>query len=152
MMGLFDQIVWLLLLALPVACVSWTVTHEEIFREPREWLAELSHTCEHWYQRKTCYVLTCEYCFSHYVAAAVLWIMDFPMLRPDWRGYLVSWFALVAVANVYMSAYSRLRVEIRKEKTEISLVEEQKAGASNGNGARAASTEFAEFNPNRRNI
>ena len=33
---LMHQTAVLLLLALPVACVSWTVTHEEVFREPRE--------------------------------------------------------------------------------------------------------------------
>jgi len=26
---------WLLLLAIPVACVAWTVTHEEVLREPQ---------------------------------------------------------------------------------------------------------------------
>ncbi|MDN3654396.1 hypothetical protein QWZ08_02090 [Ferruginibacter paludis] len=24
---------WLFLLAIPIACVAWTVTHEEVFRE-----------------------------------------------------------------------------------------------------------------------
>lgn len=27
----------LLLLAIPVVCIAWTVTHEELFREPRDW-------------------------------------------------------------------------------------------------------------------
>jgi len=31
------QIVFLLVLALPIASIAWTVTHEEVFREPREW-------------------------------------------------------------------------------------------------------------------
>ena len=30
------QLVWLMVLALPIACVAWTVTHEEVFRELRE--------------------------------------------------------------------------------------------------------------------
>jgi hypothetical protein len=111
-----EQVVWLLLLALPVACVSWTVTHEEIFREPREWLSEKSRTCHTWYQRKACYVWTCEYCFSHWVGAAFVAFTGFQMLLHDWRGYVLAWFAVVAVANVYMSAYNRLRVEIRKER------------------------------------
>lgn len=111
-----EQVVWLLLLALPVACVSWTVTHEEIFREPREWLQEKSQTCPRWYQRKFCYVWTCEYCFSHWISAAFVALTGFTLLLDDWRGYLLAWLALVAVANVYMSAYNRLRVEIRKER------------------------------------
>ncbi len=35
--ALTHQFAFLFLLALPVACVSWTVTHEEVFREPREY-------------------------------------------------------------------------------------------------------------------
>ena len=31
------QLTWLFVLALPVASIAWTITHEEIFREPREW-------------------------------------------------------------------------------------------------------------------
>ena len=33
-MSLSAQIVTLFLLAIPVACVAWTVTHEDVFREP----------------------------------------------------------------------------------------------------------------------
>ena len=32
------QIVWLMVLALPIATVAWTITHEELFRELRELL------------------------------------------------------------------------------------------------------------------
>ena len=31
------QVVVLFILALPIASIAWTVTHEELFREPREW-------------------------------------------------------------------------------------------------------------------
>jgi len=120
-----EQLIWLLLLALPVACVSWTVTHEEVLREPREWLAERSRTCPLWWQRKFCYLFTCEYCFSHYVAAAFVALTRFQLLLEDWRGYLLSWLAVVAVANVYLSAYSRLRVEIRKDRVELEQTETQ---------------------------
>jgi hypothetical protein len=112
----WEQIAWLFILALPVACVSWTITHEEIFREPREWLQHKSQTCERWYERKLCYVWTCEYCFSHWVGVFFVAFTGFSLLLDDWRGYVIGWLALVAVANVYMSAYNRLRVEIRKER------------------------------------
>lgn len=118
-----DQLFWLFGLALPVACVSWTVTKEEVFREPREWLAEKSRTCPTVLGRKFCYMWTCEYCFAHYIAAGFLALTGFKFLLDDWRGYLLAWFALVAVANVYMSAYSRLRVEIHKDKAEIKKTE-----------------------------
>ena len=115
-----EQLIWLTVLALPVACISWTATREEAFREPHEWLAERSRTCRYWWQRKFCYALTCEYCFSHYVAVGFVALTGYQLLLRDWRGYLVAWLAMVAVANVYLSAYSRLRVEIHKEKAEAS--------------------------------
>ena len=118
-----EQLAWLAVLALPVACLSWTVTHEEVFREPRAWLDERSRTAPRWWQRKLAYALTCEYCFSHYVAAGFVALTDYRLLLPDWRGYLLAWLALVAVANVYLSAYGRLRVEIRKERSEVQQAE-----------------------------
>lgn len=113
----------LLVLALPVASIAWTVTHEEIFREPREWFVRQSKRRRVLWQRKFFYLFTCEYCFSHYVALAFLAITRFTLLYTDWRGYLVSFFALVWVANVYMSAFGRLRLEIKHERVEIEAVE-----------------------------
>jgi len=121
-----EQIVWLLILALPVACVSWTVTHEEILREPQEWLAKRSRDAGGWWRRKFFYMWTCEYCFSHYVAAGAIALTDYQLLLDDWRGYSIAWLALVAVANVYMSAYVRLRVGIRHERTEIETTQQRK--------------------------
>jgi hypothetical protein len=123
-----EQLIWLILLALPVACVSWTVTHEEVFREPRDWCAERCRTCPRWWQRKFYYAWTCEYCFSHYVAAAVVAFTGFRLLLPDWRGYVLAWLSLVAVANVYLSAYGRLRVEIRRERAVAQKAEKDHDG------------------------
>src|SRR5919109_966865 len=113
------QIVWLLVLALPVACVSWTVTHEEILREPREYCLRRSKRSRSFVARKFFSILTCEYCFSHYVAIAFIALARFPLLYSDWRGYIISLFAVVFVANLYMSVFGRLRLEIRKEREEI---------------------------------
>jgi hypothetical protein len=57
------------------------------------------------------------------VAAAFVAFANFRLLLDDWRGYLIAWFALVAVANVYMSAYGRMRVEIRKERAVANKVQ-----------------------------
>jgi hypothetical protein len=110
------QIMWLFLLAIPVACCAWTVTHEEIFREPREFCVKRSEACARLLQRKFFYLFTCEYCFSHYVAIFFLWFTHFKLMLDDWRGYVLAMFALVAIANVYMSLFARLRVDIRSEK------------------------------------
>jgi hypothetical protein len=113
----------LFVLALPVASIAWTVTHEEIFREPHEWFVRQSKRRRKLWQRKFFYLFTCEYCFSHYVALVVLAVTRFTLLYDDWRGYLVSFFALVWVANVYMSAFGRLRLEIKHERVEIEAAE-----------------------------
>jgi hypothetical protein len=122
-MALSHQFAFLLLLALPVACVSWTVTHEEVFREPREYCKDKSQNCKPVVVRKFFYLFTCEYCFSHYVTAFFLVITRFTLLYDGWRGYLISWFALVWVANVYMSAFNRLRLEIKHEDVQIATAQ-----------------------------
>jgi hypothetical protein len=117
------QLVWLGVLALVVACVAWTVTHEEIFREPREYCSRRAHADPRPLLRKCFYVVTCEYCFSHWVALGVVALMRFRLLVADWRGYLLAVFALVAVANAYMSAFGRLRQEVKSEGLEAKRME-----------------------------
>ena len=121
------QFVWLLILSIPVACIAWTVTHEEVFREPRNYCQEQSRQAASLLRRKFFYLFTCEYCFSHYVAALFLVITRFKLLYPDWRGYLISLFALVWVANQYMSIYNHLRLDIKHEQVEIRAKEEEDA-------------------------
>ena len=122
-MNLSAQIVMLFVLALPVACIAWTVTHEEVFREPRDYCARRCRECHHWYERKFFYLFTCEYCFSHYVAAFFIIITNYKLLFADWRGYLVALFALVWIANQYMSIYNRLRLDIKEERVGIETKE-----------------------------
>ena len=119
------QIIWLFVLAIPIACIAWTVTHEEVFREPRDYCLDKSQQCARLYQRKFFYLFTCEYCFSHYVAVFFLVITGNKLLYQDWRGYLISGFALVWVANLYMSLFGRLRLDIKRERVEIEQVEEE---------------------------
>lgn len=123
-MSLSLQIIYLFLLAIPIACISWTVTHEEVFREPRDFCVSRSQTCRRWYERKFFYLFTCEYCFSHYVTIFFLFITRYQLLFDDWRGYLIGGFALVWVANQYMSLYNRLRLDIKSERLESEIKEE----------------------------
>ena len=120
-MDLSTQIAYLFILAIPIACIAWTVTHEEIFREPREFCVKKSQDCKSLVQRKFFYLFTCEYCFSHYISAIFLFIVEYKLLYTDWRGYLVSLFALVFVANVYMSLFAYLRQSLKVEKIEAKL-------------------------------
>jgi hypothetical protein len=125
-MNLTTQLITLFVLAIPVACVAWTVTHEEVFREPRDFCVEKSKECGHWYERKFFYLFTCEYCFSHYVALLLLAVTRYQLLFTGWRGYLLAWFSLVWIANQYMSIYNRLRLDIKGEKIEHEIKEEIK--------------------------
>jgi hypothetical protein len=120
----FSQLVWLFTLALPVATVAWTVTHEEIIREAREYFTAQTHRGPV-LRRKFFYALTCEYCFSHYVTAVFLWLTKYKLLLDDWRGYLIAFFAVTAIANVYMSLFGRVRVDIKSERLDIAVKEEE---------------------------
>jgi hypothetical protein len=122
-MELSEQIAFLFLIAIPVACISWTVTHEEIFREPREYCVAKSKSCKTLIQRKFFYVFTCEYCFSHYIALIFLFLTEFHLLYPDWRGYLISGFSLVWIANIYISFFNLVRVGLKKEKMSADINE-----------------------------
>ena len=98
-MALHVQVIWLFVLAIPIASVAWTFTHEEIFREMREY-------CEHW------------------ITLVFVLLTGYRLLLEDWRGVLIAVFALVWVANVYMSVYGRLRLGIKAEHKEIAIKEE----------------------------
>jgi hypothetical protein len=119
------QIIWLFVLAIPIASIAWTVTHEEIFRGSRNYCAQQSESSRFLFSRKFFFIFTCEFCFSHYVTILFLWLTRYKLLFDDWRGYLVSGFALVWVANQYMSVYGHLRLDIRRERVEIKHVEQK---------------------------
>ncbi|MBE9600238.1 hypothetical protein [Pedobacter sp. MC2016-24] len=107
---------WFFILAVVVACVAWTVTKEEIFREPREYCVNKSKTAGKIWKRKFFYVFTCEYCFSHYVTLLLLFITRYKLLYDDWVGYLIAGFTIIFVANVYMSLYNIIRIDLKKGK------------------------------------
>ncbi len=121
--SLGHQIFWLLVLAIPVACVAWTVTHEEVFREPRDFCKSQSEGAPSLVRRKFFYLFTCEYCFSHYVAAFFLWLTRYHLLLDDWRGYLIAWFSLVFVSNLYMGAFGIVKLGVKRERVEIQHIE-----------------------------
>jgi hypothetical protein len=123
-MDLQTQLIWLFTLPIPIACIAWTVTHEEVFKEPHEYCVKRSQNSKTLIVRKFFYLFTCEYCFSHYITIFMLIITEYKLLLDDWRGILIAGFALVWIANVYMSLYNFLRIDIKKERI-IATKEEQ---------------------------
>jgi hypothetical protein len=125
MMDLSMQVRDLFLLPLAIACISWTVTHEQIFKEPRDFCASKSKESKSIFTRKFFYLFTCEYCFSHYVTIFFLIISGYHLLFNDWRGYLIGGFALVWIANIYMSLFAFIREGMKKEKMEADIKEKE---------------------------
>jgi hypothetical protein len=81
----------------------------------------MSQSCKALPQRKFFYLFTCEYCFSHYVAALALLLFHYQLLFNGWRGYVIAWFSLVWIANVYMSVFNLLRLDIKHENVAIAV-------------------------------
>jgi hypothetical protein len=122
-MALSTQIIWLFILSIPIACIAWTVTHEQIFYEPREYCRKQSQTAKTLLRRKFFYLFTCEYCFSFYVTALFLLITKYQLLFTGWKGYLIAGFSLVWIANIYMSLFLLIRTDIKNEGTDTKIKE-----------------------------
>jgi len=119
------QIIWLFVLAIPIACIAWTVTHEDIFLEPRTYCITKCHNAKTLLARKFFYLFTCEYCFSHYVTVLMLIITGYKLLLDDWRGYIIAGFSLVWIANIYMSLFALIKIDVKNEREEAELKEKE---------------------------
>jgi len=124
-MSLSTQVVWLFILAIPIACIAWTVTHEEVFREPRNYCKSRSERARSIAARKFFYLFTCEFCFSHYVTAFFLIITGYKLLYQDWRGYLIAFFALPFIANLYIGIYGQTKLGVKKDRAEINSIQQE---------------------------
>lgn len=123
-MTLYTQIVWFFILPIPIACLAWTVTHEEIFAELRNYCQKQSINGRSILRRKFFYLFTCEYCFSFYVTAIFLFLTRYHLLMAGWIGYLISELSLVWMANMYMSLFLFIRTDINKERIVTKVKEE----------------------------
>lgn len=124
-MNLGAQVSGLFVLSLAIACVSWTITEEELFRDVREYCQRRVECAETLWKRKLFYLFTCHYCFSHYVSVFFIAITGFKLLAPGWAGYVVALFALVWVSNFYVSLYAWLRQQYKTQKFEAKAVEHE---------------------------
>ncbi|RYE36179.1 MAG: hypothetical protein EOP42_04310 [Sphingobacteriaceae bacterium] len=119
------SVLMLFILAIPISSISWTVTHEEVFKEIREFCVKNSHEQKTLVARKFFYLFTCEYCFSHYITIFILIITHYQLLFDGWRGYLIAGFSLVWIANIYMSLFRLLRLDIKEEDASAKLKEQE---------------------------
>jgi hypothetical protein len=119
------QVVWLFVLSIPVACIAWTVTQEEVSHELRAYSERKAACAEQAWIRKVCYLFTCHYCFSHYVAGGFVALTGYRLLAQNWTGYVIAFFALVWIANLYISFYGWLRQQYKTQKFEAKAVEHE---------------------------
>ena len=70
----------------------------------------------------------------------ILIITGYQLLYADWRGYVLGGFAMVWIANIYMSLFGLLRQGLKKEKIvakikeeELDEIKEEKEEKENGN-------------------
>lgn len=124
-MDLSTQVRDLFLLTLAIACISWTVTHEQVFKEPRDFCTRKSKESKRLVVRNFFYLFTCEYCFSHYITIFFLIVTHYHLLFDDWRGYMIGGFGLVWIANIYMSLFAFVREGMKKEKMEADIKEKE---------------------------
>jgi hypothetical protein len=54
----------------------------------------------------------------------MLIMTKYTLLYEGWRGYLIAGFTIVWIANVYMSVYNLIRIDLKKNKL-IAKKEEQ---------------------------
>lgn len=110
------EVIWI---AGAVALIAWTQAKEEIASEFRDWLKNKSEAAPSIVSRKLAYMLTCEFCFSFWLSLLSLPVFRHHVAYDDWRGVVLALFATWGIANIYMTGYSRFRVEIRKDQIEI---------------------------------
>lgn len=59
----------------------------------------------------------------------MLVLTHYTLLLNDWRGYLIAGFALVWIANIYMSLYAFIRIDIKKERIKTKQEEDKLNGS-----------------------
>ena len=124
-MSLGTQVAYIFILAIPVACISWTFTHEEIFREVHEYFVVKRQQSKTLLKRKFFFLLACEFCFSYYVTIAAVAVTNYHLLLTNWIGYIIGGFSIVWIANIYMSLFGLIRMDLKRERTEIQVLEEK---------------------------
>lgn len=117
-----SDLTWLALLAIPVACASWTIAKEFIFQEFRDWCKAcsdhysktISNRLLRWFVSKLFYLPRCYFCTSFYVTEFFMLITGTGgYLVSGWRGLVGAWFTVVFISQFYLTAFNILRVALR---------------------------------------
>jgi hypothetical protein len=84
----------LLILALCVSSVSFTVTTTSIFKEVREWVSAIHHKLEE--------LIHCPWCFSHWITFIVLLMIGNWIEITGWSfiDFLLNTFAITCISGL----------------------------------------------------
>jgi hypothetical protein len=128
------ELVTICLVAIPVACASWTIAKEELFREFREWCKANGVACEKIKNRiirflmvKLNYLPRCYYCTSFYVCEFFILLTGVKFVAAGWQGAMCAWFAIVFIAQLYLTVFNLLRVALRHYQAIADLAEHKAA-------------------------
>jgi hypothetical protein len=86
-----------------VALVAYNVTNQKIFAKVRQWIHVKCHGTK---LNKLCELVECHYCFSHWVAAVLLYVSGRPPMHIlyNWMDWPISWAIIVIIAQPIMVA------------------------------------------------
>lgn len=87
-----------LLLSFTAASISFTVTVSGLFESMREWI----------FKKSTFFgkLITCPWCFGHYVVALILIVCDkvprFEMSTYSWINTVITFFAIIGIMGIWL--------------------------------------------------
>lgn len=110
-------------LAVPLAWAAWIWVKEEVFKELQAELRQLRDFYDekyhdtglfrYWLAYKIHYLPTCETCSSAYPTMAFVAGLGLTLIVPGFWGGVLAWLFTWALENLYMTIYSRIRIEKR---------------------------------------
>jgi len=106
------ELMMLAMLAIPAAFAAWTITQEEIFQDFREWL-ETACKDRCYVAKKLAFLPTCYFCTGTWTGFFFLMLCPMKFVSQGIQGYLLAWFTLAAIEQVYLTSFHILRVLLR---------------------------------------
>ena len=93
-----DIIVYIILVALCAASISYTISYTSIFLGFREWISKFHHKLEE--------LIHCPYCLCHYVILTIMFTTNdissklVPIANNIVYDFLFTWFCIVCVTSL----------------------------------------------------
>ena len=92
------MVVYIILVALCAASISYTISYTSIFLEFREWISKFHHKSDE--------LIHCPYCLCHYVILTIMFTTNdisrtlVPIAKNIVYNFLFTWFCIVCVTSL----------------------------------------------------